>query len=75
MNFEGKMEKPLVTIYCLTYNHANFIRDALDSFLMQKTSFKVKVFVYDDSSTDGTDKILLNYAERYLDFFDIYITS
>lgn len=68
------MEKPLVTIYCLTYNHANFIRDALDSFLMQKTSFKVKVFVYDDSSTDGTDKILLNYAERYPDFFDIYIS-
>lgn len=65
---------PLVTVFCLTYNHVNYIKDALDGFLKQKTDFKVKVFVYDDASTDGTDRILLEYKERYPTFFDVYIS-
>ena len=32
---------PLVSIVCDTYNHAPFIRDALDGFLAQKTDFPV----------------------------------
>lgn len=30
------MSKPIVSICCLTYNHAPFIRQCLDGFLMQK---------------------------------------
>lgn len=57
--------KPLVSIVCATYQHKNFIRDALNSFLMQKTSFPFEIIVRDDASTDGTKEIVEEYAELY----------
>lgn len=54
-----------VTICCLTYNHAGFIRETLDGFLMQKTAFPFEVVVHDDASTDGTADILREYADRF----------
>lgn len=34
------MEEIMVSIVCVTYNHSQYIRAALDGFLMQKTNFK-----------------------------------
>ena len=31
--------KPLVSVICLSYNHGEYIRQALNSILMQKTNF------------------------------------
>ena len=56
-----------VAIWCITYNQKNFIKDALDGFVMQKTSFPFVVFVHDDKSTDGTTDIILDYAQKYPD--------
>ncbi len=56
-----------LSIVCVTYNHENFIRVALDSFLKQKTNFKFEVLVGDDCSTDGTSKIVAEYAKKYPD--------
>lgn len=55
--------KPLVAIICLTYNHESYIRDALDGFVMQRTSFPFVAIVHDDASTDNTSGIILEYAE------------
>jgi len=57
--------KPVVTIWCVTYNHAGFIRDAMDRFLVQKTNFPVRIVMLDDASDDGTSEILHSYAEKY----------
>ena len=59
------MEKPLVSVFCLTYNHESMIEDALKGFVMQKTNFPFEVFVHDDASTDGTVRIIKQYAEAY----------
>lgn len=56
-----------VTVCCITYNHEDYIRDALDSFLMQKTNFKFKVFVGEDCGPDGTADIVREYAKKYPD--------
>ncbi len=56
---------PLVVVWCLTYNQKDFIRDALDGFVMQQTNFPFEVVVHDDASTDGTTDILKEYSERY----------
>lgn len=56
-----------VTVCCLTYNHENTIKDALNGFVMQKTNFPFKVIVHDDASTDNTAKIIKEYAEKYPD--------
>lgn len=56
-----------VTICCITYKHEEYIRNALDSFLMQKTNFKYKIFVGEDKGPDGTADIVREYAEKYPD--------
>ena len=58
--------EPLVSICCVTYNHAATLAQALDGFLMQR-SVRVEVLVHDDASTDGTQALLQSYAARYPD--------
>ena len=60
------MEKILVTIWCITYNHELFIRDAIESFLMQKTDFRYEIIIHDDASTDNTAEIVREYEEKYI---------
>ena len=57
--------KPLVSVFCLTYNHAPYIRQCLDGFLMQRTSFDYEVIINDDASTDGTTEIIKEYENKY----------
>lgn len=57
-------EEIVVSILCLTYNHENFISQALDSFLMQKTNFNIEIIVHDDASTDKTPQIVLQYYKK-----------
>lgn len=56
-----------VAVACQTYNQVNYIKQALDGFIMQKTNFKFVVYVGDDCSTDGTREIIKEYAEKYPD--------
>jgi glycosyltransferase involved in cell wall biosynthesis len=57
--------EPLVSISCITYNHENFIRDAIEGFLMQKTTFPVEILIHDDASTDNTANIIIEYETTY----------
>lgn len=57
--------EPLVSICCRTYNHEKYIADALDSFLMQETSFPFEIIVHDDASTDKTADIIREYEKKY----------
>ena len=59
--------RPTVSICCITYNHAPYIRSALDGFLMQKTDFTYEILIHDDASTDGTADIIREYTARYPD--------
>lgn len=66
----------MVTIRCLTYNHEPYIRQCLEGFVIQKTSFRFEAIVHDDASTDGTATIIREYAERYPDIIKpIYETE
>ena len=59
-NFE-----PCVSIVCISYNHINYIRDAIEGFLKQKTSFPIKIVIHDDASSDGTADIIKKYFHKY----------
>lgn len=66
----------MVSICCITYNQENYIRDALDGFLKQKTNFKYEIIVHDDASTDNTAKIIKEYEDKYPDIIKpIYQTE
>lgn len=58
-------DTPLVSILCNTYNHKEFIEDALRGFLIQKTEFPFEIIIHDDASSDGTSGIIQEYANRY----------
>lgn len=67
MDRASNHKKPLVAIRCITYNHEKYIRDALEGFVMQKTTFPFVAIVHDDASTDGTATIIREYAQKYPD--------
>lgn len=70
------MKEVLVSVWCITYNHKSYIRDALESFLMQETDFRYEIVVHDDASTDGTAEIVKEYEEKYPDLIHgIYQTE
>jgi len=58
-----------VIIWCITYNQKNYIKNALDGFLIQKTNFPIEVVVHDDASTDGTTEIVRDYVQKYPEIF------
>ncbi|MGA4516236.1 glycosyltransferase family 2 protein [Solibacillus silvestris] len=61
------MENILVSIHCITYNHENYIADAIDSFMEQQTNFKYEILIHDDASTDKTADIIRAYNKKYPD--------
>jgi len=56
---------PVVSIWCITYQHVNLIRDAIEGFLMQETTFPVEILIHDDASTDGTADIVREYQAKH----------
>lgn len=51
----------LVSIRLMTFNHEEFIRDAMNGIMMQKTNFKVEIVIGNDFSTDNTLQIIKEY--------------
>lgn len=56
---------PLVSVRCITYNHEHYIAQALEGFLMQKTTFPFEIVVHDDASTDNTANIIREYEAKF----------
>ena len=58
-------DNPLISVWMITYNHASYIKDALDSVLMQNVDFDYEICLGEDGSNDGTREICLEYARKY----------
>lgn len=56
---------PKVSIVMLVYNHGRFLRQALDSVLMQKTDFDYELIVGEDCSPDDSRAILREYEPKF----------
>ena len=54
-----------VTVVCFAYNHEKYIRQTLEGFVNQKTSFAYEVVIHDDASTDSTADIIREYEAKY----------
>ena len=51
----------------MTYNHERYIRQALESFLMQEFDQPFEIIVADDNSSDRTPEIIQEYRELHPD--------
>ncbi|MFP3553217.1 glycosyltransferase [Paraburkholderia sp. SIMBA_049] len=68
-------ELPMVSVMVITYNHANFIAQALQSILDQKVDFSVEINVIDDCSTDGTREIIGDFKARYPSKINLFLNK
>lgn len=55
----------MVSVRLMCYNHGSYLREALDSILMQTTSFEFEIVVGDDLSNDETPEILKEYGKKF----------
>ena len=55
----------LLSVCIRVHNQKRFIRQAIESVLMQKTMFPFEIIISDDCSTDGSKDILTDYVRCY----------
>ena len=56
-----------VSVWCNTYNQASYIKDTMDGFCMQQTSFPFACLIMDDASTDGEPAVIRQYLNDHFD--------
>ncbi|MEN9395309.1 MAG: hypothetical protein RL362_1530 [Bacteroidota bacterium] len=57
--------KPLLAVFMVTYNHENYVEQAILSVVQQKVNFKIQLFIGEDKSTDGTLEICKRLQSEY----------
>lgn len=54
-----------LSVCVITYNHATYIRQCIDSIINQNCNFDYEIIIGDDCSTDKTQEILLDCYKSY----------
>lgn len=54
----------MVSIICTNYNKGDWVGEAIESFLVQKTNFAFEIILVDDKSTDHSTDIIRKYAKK-----------
>lgn len=57
--------KPTVSTAIISYNHQEFLVEAIESVLAQKGNFTHDIMISDDGSTDGSREIIDHYAKKH----------
>ena len=63
------MNNPKVSVVCTVFRHEAYLRQCLDGFVMQKTTFPIEVIVHDDCSPDNSATIMHEYEEKHSGIF------
>lgn len=59
------MEKEICTVVLVSYNHAEYFEQCIESVLSQKCNYEYIINVFDDASTDGTQEIIKQFEKKY----------
>ena len=62
---ERWLADPAISVLMWTYNHRDYVGQAIESVLAQRTQYRFELVISDDCSTDGTTEILKDYLKRY----------
>ena len=65
----------ILRTYCATYNHENYIMDAMNGFAIQQTTFPVVFTIVDDASTDKTSTVIKHYVSELMEIIFNYLQS
>lgn len=58
-------KKLLITVDMLVYNHEKYLRQAIESVLMQQGNFEIELLIHDDASPDNSQEIIRSYQAKY----------
>lgn len=58
------MEKEICTVVLVSYNHAEYFEQCIESVLSQKCNYEYIINVFDDASTDGTQEIIKQFEKK-----------
>ncbi|WP_372807226.1 glycosyltransferase [Pontiella sp.] len=75
MDFDIRDVEPVVSVSLITFNHAAYIRECLDSLLGQDTDFPYEICLGEDESSDGTREICIDYAKKHPDRIRLILRS
>ena len=56
--------KPTVSVCMITYNHEQYIQEAINGVLAQQTNFDIELLISNDNSTDQTHQKILNLTKN-----------
>lgn len=65
----------LVAIWMVTYNHQDYIAQAIESVMKQKTSFHYKLYIGEDCSTDNTRQICIQIQKKFPEKIELLLNE
>lgn len=65
---------PLVSVAIITYNQKEYLRECIESILLQNYP-NLQIVVADDCSSDGTQDLLLRYSQQYPNVFTLKLSE
>jgi glycosyltransferase involved in cell wall biosynthesis len=66
---------PTVSVLIITYNHTEFIHQAIESVLAQETNFPFEIILCEDESKDGTRETCIEFAKKYPEKIKLFLNS
>lgn len=68
---EMLVDKPVVSVLLMAFNHANHFAEAVESVVSQRTNVPIELLIGEDCSTDGTSELALQYQARHPDMIRV----
>ncbi len=68
-------EPDLITIVCLSFNTRDYIARCFDSLIAQRTDYRLQIVVHDDASSDGSQDVIGEYADRFPGIFTLVLQT
>lgn len=74
-NVLSGIDKPLVSVILITYQHIEYIEDSINGIINQKADFDWELIIGDDDSNDGTKEVCINYARENPDRIRLFLNK
>src|SRR3546814_13555493 len=62
---------PLGSVLMITYNHAEYLAEAIEGVLNQECDFPFELIIGEDASKDATLEVALDYQKRFPDIIRV----
>jgi glycosyltransferase involved in cell wall biosynthesis len=69
------IDKPIVSIVLITFQHIEFIEDSINGIIKQKSDYQWELIIGDDDSNDGTREVCKEYALKYPERIRLFLNK